>query len=122
MSFENLIEGEDYRLNVVIADASMGEPLRDGSGKEIGMMGKRRDEMLTDSFDTAEDRMIADLLFYWMNDGSHSIPDDLYIDSFSDAIPRYRRGFREIFERAGHGAHYDMMMGVGSQSSSQEVE
>ena len=91
-----------------------GRPLRDGSGKEIGMMGKRRDEMLTDSFDTAEDRMIADLLFYWMNDGSHSIPDDLYIDSFSDAIPRYRRVFREIFERAGHGAHYDMMMGFGA--------
>ncbi|MBR2682264.1 MAG: VaFE repeat-containing surface-anchored protein, partial [Atopobiaceae bacterium] len=40
LSFENLIEGEDYRLNVVIVDASTGEPLRDGSGKEIGMMRK----------------------------------------------------------------------------------
>ena len=25
----------------------------------------------------------------WINDGSHSIPDDLHIDSFTDAVPKY---------------------------------
>lgn len=79
----------------------------------FGMLGsnKERDGRLVAGFESAEEQMIANSLLYWMNDGSHSIPDDLYIDAYSDAIPRYRRVFHEIFVQSGHGAHYDMMMG-----------
>ena len=72
---------------------------------------KKIDDYLVKQFDSAEDQLIARSLLYWVNDGSHSIPDDLFIDQYSDAIPRYRSVFRALFVNSGHGAHYDMMMG-----------
>ena len=39
-----------------------------------------------------------------------SIPDDLYIDSYTDSIDRYKEIFKEIFIKMDHKAHYDMMM------------
>ena len=59
---------------------------------------------------TKEDKMICRSLISWINDGSHTIPDDLYIDSYTDSIDRYKEIFKEIFVRMGHEAHYIMMM------------
>ena len=59
---------------------------------------------------TTEDKMICRSLISWINDGSHSIPDDLYIDSYTDSVDRYKVIFREIFIKMDHKAHYDMMM------------
>ncbi len=56
--------------------------------------------------------MICRSLLCWINDGSHSIPDDLFIDSYTDAVPRYKNVFRQIFDKSGNLAHYNMMMGV----------
>ncbi len=87
----------------------------------FGMLGRRRDERLVEGFDSVEERMVADSLLYWINDGSHSIPDDLFIDSYTDSIPRYKHVFREIFERSGHIEHYNMMMGIeGEPADSSE--
>ena len=76
----------------------------------FSILGKNIDERIINSFETTEDKMICRSLISWINDGSHSIPDDLYIDSYTDSIERYKEIFKEIFVRMDHKAHYDMMM------------
>ena len=78
----------------------------------FNMLGRKRDQYLVEQFDSTEDKMICRSLLYWINDGSHSIPDDLFIDSYTDAVPRYKNVFRQIFDKSGNLAHYNMMMGV----------
>lgn len=55
----------------------------------FGMYGNGKDDVLIERFETAEDQMIARSLLFWINDGSHSIPDDLHIDSYTDAVQKY---------------------------------
>ena len=76
----------------------------------FSILGKDIDEEIINSFDTLENKMICRSLISWINDGSHSIPDDLYIDSYTDSTERYKVVFKEIFVKMGHQAHYDMMM------------
>lgn len=85
----------------------------------FGMLGGRRDDYLVEQFESAEDKMIARSLLYWINDGSHSIPDDLFIDPYTDAIPRYKKVFKDLFEKSNHLPHYNMMMGI--QDGSDEI-
>lgn len=82
----------------------------------FSMLGRKRDEYLEEQFDSTEDKMICRSLLYWINDGSHSIPDDLFIDPYTDAVPRYKKVFRQIFIKSGHLAHYNMMMGIASEN------
>jgi len=77
----------------------------------FSILGKSKDETIEDSFSTVEEKMICRSLLSWINDGSHSIPDDLYIDSYTDSIDRYKQIFKEVFVKMGHEAHYKMMMG-----------
>lgn len=58
-----------------------------------------------------KDRMICKSLFSWINDGSHSAHDDLYVSIEDSAVDGYLRVFREIFVRTDHLPHYKMMMG-----------
>ena len=76
----------------------------------FGILGKRMDEEIIDSFETIEDKMICRSLLSWINDGSHTVPDDLFIDSFLDSPERYKEIFRQVFVNMGHEAHYNMMM------------
>ena len=76
------------------------------------MLGKNRDAYIESQFDTAEEQMICKSLFYWINDGSHTITDDLFIDPYTDSIERYMEVFRQIFIKTGNEAHYNMMMGI----------
>lgn len=78
----------------------------------FGMLGNRKYGYIKKKFQTIEEQQICESLFYWINDGSHSIPDDLYIDSYSDSIEKYKKVFKEVFEISGHIAHYNMMMGI----------
>jgi wobble nucleotide-excising tRNase len=49
----------------------------------------------------------------WVHDGSHSAFDDDYYTALDDTnIERFLQVFREIFEKSGHIAHYNMMMGI----------
>lgn len=77
----------------------------------FSILGRDIDEKIVDSFGTTEDKMICRSLISWVNDGSHSIPDDLYIDSYTDSLDRYKEIFKDIFIKMDHKAHYDMMMG-----------
>lgn len=76
----------------------------------FGILGRSVDDTIINSLGSIEDKMIGHSLISWINDGSHSIPDDLYIDSYSDSVDQYKRVFREIFIKMGHEAHYNMMM------------
>ena len=57
------------------------------------------------------DQQICGSLFSWVNDGSHSFNDDLYISADDAMVARYLDVFRRIFEVTNHTAHYEMMMG-----------
>lgn len=72
-----------------------------------GGMGK--DEICA-HFDGRE-KLICQSLFSWVNDGSHSIHDDLYINHGDQTNDAYLRVFRHIFEKAGQLGHYEMMVG-----------
>lgn len=76
------------------------------------MLGKDKDDKLINSFATTEEKVICKALLYWINDGSHSINDDIFIDSYSDSIEKYKSVFRQIFINTGNIAHYNMMMQI----------
>lgn len=57
------------------------------------------------------DKQICASLFSWVNDGSHSFHDDLYISADDGVVDRYLNVFRRIFENTNHLGHYEMMMG-----------
>ncbi|RHW42846.1 hypothetical protein D1B31_04525 [Neobacillus notoginsengisoli] len=69
-----------------------------------------------------DDKMRCRSLISWINDGSHYISDDLYIESNEDVVERYFQVFKKIFDTQGHTAHFNMMMGEteyeGNQSES----
>lgn len=85
----------------------------------FGIIGSKLDDKLIEGFKTVEERTIARSLLYWINDGSHSIPDDLFIDSFTDAVPKYKKVFKELFVKSKHEAHYNMMMKIDSSDENE---
>ncbi|MBX8996909.1 AAA family ATPase [Corynebacterium testudinoris] len=56
------------------------------------------------------DRWACKALLAWYNDGSHTAPWDVDYSSISSDATTYIRAFRQIFDAAGHSAHYEMMM------------
>lgn len=86
----------------------------------FGMVGNKKDEYIENSFETPEDQMICRSLLYWINDGSHCIPDDLYIDSYTPSISKYKDVFHRIFIETGNEAHYNMMMGIPKETSTRQ--
>ena len=62
-------------------------------------------------FDGRE-KLICQSLFSWVNDGSHSIHDDLYINHGEQTNEVYLRVFKDVFDKAGQLGHYNMMAGV----------
>ena len=83
----------------------------------FGMLGYSKYDYISSKFDTPEEKMICESLLQWINDGSHTIPDDLYIDSYSDSIEKYKEVFRKIFIFTGNESHYNMMMGIKETES-----
>lgn len=58
-----------------------------------------------------DERQTCKALISWINDGSHFVVDDLFIDTDLESIERYLSVFKDIFVKLGHESHYDMMMG-----------
>lgn len=75
-----------------------------------GMLGSKKDESIIDSFVSIEDKIVCKSLLCWLNDGSHTIPDDIFIDSYTESPIKYKEVFKQIFLNTGHEAHYDMMI------------
>lgn len=76
--------------------------------KILGNMDK---DKITEKFEGRE-KVICASLFSWVNDGSHSAYDDLYVSSDDATVEAYLGVFRRIFEETGHTQHYHMMMGT----------
>lgn len=71
------------------------------------------DELYT-HFD-GDDRIKCKDLCSWVNDGSHSggiLSDEYYTPPDDATVDRYLDVFEMIFEKCGHMAHYNMMMGI----------
>lgn len=76
------------------------------------VLGKYGDDKLINKFEVAEEREICRALLTWINDGSHSINDPLFVEYQDTTVDKYCKVFREIFVKTNQEAHYDMMMGV----------
>ena len=82
----------------------------------FSMLGGAKEDYIVGHFESVEEQMICRSLFHWINDGSHSIPDDLYFDNDSASVDKYKEIFRRIFIVTNNEAHYNMMMGVTSNT------
>ena len=58
-----------------------------------------------------KEKMICKSLFSWVHAGSHHALDDLYMSIDDAAVDAYLNVFKSIFDKSGHFAHYEMMMG-----------
>jgi len=58
-----------------------------------------------------KEKLICKSLFSWVNAGSHLADDDLYVSIEDSMVETYLNVFKAIFVKAGHVAHYEMMMG-----------
>ena len=65
-------------------------------------------------FSTVQEQEICRSLIYWINDGSHSIPDDLYIEQQNDVINKYFEVFEKVFKEMNQIEHFNMMMSNAS--------
>lgn len=74
------------------------------------ILGKFGDDDLINKFDTQQERDICRSLLCWINDGSHCLPDDLFIQTPEDEIQRFLDVFKGIFEYTDNLGHYNMMM------------
>lgn len=76
------------------------------------LLGKLGDDDLILKFQTKEEQEICRSLISWINDGSHSINDDLFIELQDRTIEMYKKVFRDIFILTNHEGHYNMMMNI----------
>ncbi|WP_033122284.1 ATP-binding protein [Helicobacter pylori] len=67
---------------------------------------------LSECFENIEERRVCNSFISWLNDGSHGISDDLFVQSQDTSIETYLKIFENIFKITGHEAHYKMMMGI----------
>ncbi|NHA03461.1 AAA family ATPase [Mucilaginibacter sp. HC2] len=76
----------------------------------FSLLGSGMNDKLLDKFEINEDKAICRSLLSWINDGSHSIPDDLFVEHAGDMTDRYLEVFKKVFEHTEHLEHYNMMM------------
>lgn len=74
------------------------------------ILGGLDDDNILDKFENPQEKEICRSFLCWINDGSHCIPDDLYIEQSDIQIDKYLSVFEKIFTETGHEAHYKMMM------------
>lgn len=74
------------------------------------ILGGIRNDDIVDLFE-GEEKLICKALFSWVNDGSHSIPDDVFMTFDDGAVQKQREVFKNIFVKTKHINHYNMMMG-----------
>ncbi len=78
----------------------------------FAILGTRRDEYLIDKFETPEEKEICRSLISWINEGSHTLPDDFFIEYPHMTVENYLRVFENIFKHTDNYGHYNMMMRI----------
>ncbi|BDB56074.1 AAA family ATPase [Flavobacterium ammonificans] len=81
----------------------------------FSILGKNRDDILMGKFENQEERDICRSLLSWVNEGSHTLPDDLYIELPEGIITNYLKVFQDIFRLTANIGHYNMMMGISEE-------
>lgn len=79
------------------------------------ILGRIDPDAICNKFE-GKNKLVCKSLFSWVNDGSHSVHDDLYVSSGDTTVENYLHIFKDIFEKSGHIAHYNMMMGEDLES------
>lgn len=74
------------------------------------ILGNVDPDSICDKF-VGKEKLICKSLFSWVNEGSHSVHDDLYVSIDGNMVDNYLLVFKKIFEKCGHLPHYEMMMG-----------
>lgn len=87
----------------------------------FSILGSKRDDVLINKFSSQEEREICRSLLSWANEGSHTLPDDLFIEAPDGTITKYLEVFKNIFYHTENIGHYNMMMGIGEEIS-EEIE
>lgn len=78
----------------------------------FSILGTKRDDVLINKFASQEEREICRSLLSWVNEGSHTLPDDLFVEAPDGTINKYIEVFKNIFVYTENIGHYNMMMGV----------
>ncbi len=73
------------------------------------ILGRIDYEDIINKFDEPGNKEICRSLIGWINEGSHTIPDDIFVDVQEDTIGKYFNVFKLIFEKNGQIEHYNMM-------------
>ncbi len=77
----------------------------------VGFGGMNKRKLIPDHFsEDAEEMAIVKSLAKWMDEGSHRAGDDMYLEDPELTTKKYMKVFKQLFEKLGHGAHYNMMM------------
>lgn len=87
----------------------------------FSILGSKRDDVLINKFSTQEEKEICRSLLSWANEGSHTLPDDLFIEAPDGTITKYLEVFKNIFSHTENIGHYNMMMGIGEEIT-EEIE
>ena len=74
------------------------------------ILGGYVDDEIINKFNNPQEREICRSLICWINEGSHTIPDDLFVELQDNTIENYFKVFKSVFNETGHIAHYEMMM------------
>jgi len=80
------------------------------------ILGDYNDDSIIKEFSTGEEQAICRSLISWVNDGSHSIHDDLFVEMPHQTVEQYMEVFKRIFDVTRHTAHYNMMMKVEEET------
>lgn len=103
---------EEYKNETITSSVSIQNIMRRIIENYFRLLGKYGDDKLINKFETKEEREICKSLISWINDGSHSIHDDLFIEVPLQTIDTYKKVFKDVFIKTNHLAHYNMMMGI----------
>jgi wobble nucleotide-excising tRNase len=79
------------------------------------LLGKYGDDDLISKFSNKEEQEICRSLICWINDGSHGVSDDLYVELQDRTVENYKKVFKDIFILTKHEGHYNMMMEIKSE-------
>lgn len=88
----------------------------------FSILGCSRDDKILEKFESHEEKQICKSLLHWINDGSHCLPDDLFIQSQDESIEKYLEVFRKIFKYTNNEGHYNMMMGIENAEVNEESQ
>lgn len=88
----------------------------------FSILGSKRDDTLLSKFENPQEKEIFRSLLSWINEGSHTLPDDLFVELPDQSIETYLKVFKDIFVHTNNIGHYEMMMGIESDTSINPTE